>query len=476
MSAVLIIMYYFTADKSIFVDGLPPIRCVRRCSSSKSATSKSEHEAATVTVNEFRQLEDMEPVRTDCGPPIIWLRSNKMVKAGRQLQWSSESALTDYVKTVLEDVINEAGLLSCLFCETEMSLFDAQRPDILLICAFGFPIGFIEVKKPGSMHDPKIHGQIFDYLTYIRTYMGRRQTFGILTSYNEWRIIWMPDTQDLALTTLLPESFDPDCIPGPSAILPTEPPNWSVDETPFLHHDEEIEVQPTPRERTLFGTDVIQWNDRRLPHLLISCIKKMMSSPMNPIAPLRLVPNRSYIYVANDNWRWEKVSEEKELVIEGSSAPSYFQHAFLLADLGGGAEGRAWLAATKQGKVCVIKFSDDKGSLECEAEVWNKAWPQCKVKVKQLNRRWGLVMPWVKPCSVAEFEDPGTKEAVKKAVEQLVKIGYCHDDLHLRHVGLYREKGIVNALLFDFGRVTKITKNPEVDSLAYMMEQIKNTK
>ncbi len=457
-------MYYFIAGKSdVFVDGLPQIRRVG-CGSSKS---QSNHVAATVTENEFRQLEDIEQrIKTDCEQSTIWVKSNKMVKAGRQLQWSSENALKDYVKTVLDDIIDGAGLLSSLTCRTELSLFDAQRPDIVLVCAFGFPIGFIEVKKPGSMNDSKIHGQMFDYLTHIRTYMGRRHTFGILTSYDEWRIMWMPDADESALATLLPDSFNPSRVPGPSANLPTEPPDWSVDETPFLHDG--IETKPTPGGRTFFGTRVIQWNENCLPRLLLSCIMKMMNSPMDPIAPLRLVPNRSYIYVANNEWRWEGVPTEKELVIKGSAAPSNFQHAFLLADLGGGAEGRVWLAATKLGEVCVIKFSEDKGSLEREAMVWNKAWPQCNVVVKQLNGRWGLVMPWVKPCSEEEFEDPGTKEAVKKAVKRLAEIGYCHDDLHLRHVGLYRDNGTVNALLFDFGSVTKTT----MDCLANMIEQI----
>ena len=92
-----------------------------------------------------------------------------------------------------------------------------------------------------------------------------------------------------------------------------------------------------------------------------------------------------------------------------------FKNVFLLAD---GADGRVWLAATMTGKVFVIKFSEDENMLKEEADIWKSVW-RCDARVLRLNHRYGLAMPWVKPCDKVDFENKEIQEAIKESVRTL---------------------------------------------------------
>ena len=138
-----------------------------------------------------------------------------------------------------------------------------------------------------------------------------------------------------------------------------------------------------------------------------------------------------------DLWNSEKVPQETPNLSIESTIPSYFQNAFLLADLGGGGDGRVWLASTKNGNVCVLKFSRDEEMLKREAEIWYKAW-SCNVITGENTKQASCpLMPWVKPCTEEEMKHPEVQETVHEAIQTLSAAGYEHDDLYLQHVGLY---------------------------------------
>ena len=289
------------------------------------------------------------------------------------LEWSSESAVAGYVKFLLEDLFLAASFYD-LTCHQELSLFDQQKPDIVIICEFSVPIGVLEVKtfnrKTSPLSKEKVLGQVFDYLVHLKNYTGRSDVFGILTTYHEWRVVWLPECDEAARST---ETTPANRIQGPIAQLPDYPPNWSDQSShqylPKIPQDSQESEIP----RKLFGTRIIEWNDPDLPHILLSVIQKMRSSPMNPISYDKLSPRRSYIYLTEDGFHWEKVAEEVKTVIEGS-VPSSLQHAILLADLGGGGDGRVWLACTRAGEMSVLKFSKNGDSkLEEEKQIWKKS-------------------------------------------------------------------------------------------------------
>ena len=50
--------------------------------------------------------------------------------------------------------------------------------------------------------------------------------------------------------------------------------------------------------------------------------------------------------------------------------------------------------------------------------------------------------------------NPDIKEAIKNVIQRLAEVGYEHDDLNWRHVGLYQTSRSINAVLFDLARVS----------------------
>ena len=97
------------------------------------------------------------------------------------------------------------------------------------------------------------------------------------------------------------------------------------------------------------------------------------------------------------------------------------------------------------GKVFVIKFSEDENMLKEEADIWKSVW-RCDARVLRLNHRYGLAMPWVKPCDKVDFENKEIQEAIKESVRTLASAGYRHKDLRRRHVGLYKTGSVYNLI------------------------------
>ena len=133
-------------------------------------------------------------------PSCIWYDHNQSAYKGKILEWSSESSVTSYVKSVLKDLFYAAEF-DGLTCQQELSLFDQKKADIVIICEFGVPIGVLVVKTSATtspLSKEKVLGQVFDYLVHLKNYTGRRDVFGILTTYHEWRVVWLPECDEAA--------------------------------------------------------------------------------------------------------------------------------------------------------------------------------------------------------------------------------------------------------------------------------------
>jgi hypothetical protein len=64
----------------------------------------------------------------------------------------------------------------------------------------------VEVKRPNTfdgksiLEDKIVLGQIYDDMLRLSCFHGLRNVFGILTTYNEWRICWLPEADVAACT------------------------------------------------------------------------------------------------------------------------------------------------------------------------------------------------------------------------------------------------------------------------------------
>ena len=178
-----------------------------------------------------------------------------------------------------------------------MSFFKSDKPDIWLVCTFGIPIGIVEVKsslatKP-PLQDPENFGQIYDYMKQMKEYFGRCCTFGILTTYYEWRIVWLPHNS-LVEANALPPSSIPNCgtlVQGPQYDLAgLSTPNWDEDK-PLTFSSVGVNLSgdiaelslTEDAERVLHGTNIIHWNDPVLAYMLVSLVRKMIASKVLPV-------------------------------------------------------------------------------------------------------------------------------------------------------------------------------------------------
>ena len=415
------------------------------CSSGQSTTGN--HEEVEFEISQFELLvEDQHNlVPVDISPFLVPFMKIKPHKPA--LEWSCKSAICNHVMNVIQGITLEVGLKPELqFCQ-ELGLFEKDCGDIWTVTIYGAPIGIVEVKKPFSprskksvMDDKNALGQLFDYMTRLKSYAGRKHPFGIITTYHEWHFAWLPSDDNIASSTSI-SSLGIEIVSQRNyQLLRDKPvPNISVKvdkSKPSTQHAKASQSMST--DRYLHVSEVYQYSNQLLPNLILSLIKKMMSSPLiSPAIELsNLVSDQKYIYVSSGKhktWCWMKPMEATSLVFDGK-VPTSIQAAYLLLDFGGGGDGRVWLGATRLGKVCVFKFYGKNEELAMkEKKLWKEIW-NIDVNIVDFMEQSVLVMPWLKPCTEDEvIRKKEVNVAVKEAVERFAKMGYRHDDLHLRH-------------------------------------------
>jgi hypothetical protein len=115
------------------------------------------------------------------------------------------------------------------------------------------PICVVELRKSfNDLENPHVIGGLYDRLVKLRSQQSRRDIFGILTCYDGWRIVWLPDSNYIA------QSDTETC----AEILEDEEDDTSM--------SVESEVK-----RELYGTEILYHSDNTLPRILVSLLRKL---------------------------------------------------------------------------------------------------------------------------------------------------------------------------------------------------------
>ena len=125
----------------------------------------------------------------------IW---NNTLKGKAEFDYGSEDQVRGHVNLVLLDVAASLkGVLGDDFqvgFYSELSTF-GDFGDLWVVRANGMAVGVVGVKKPG--HQALVHeniiGECFDYMQDVRGFEGLDNVFCILTTYNQWRVLWLTD-------------------------------------------------------------------------------------------------------------------------------------------------------------------------------------------------------------------------------------------------------------------------------------------
>lgn len=400
--------------KTFATHGLPPL--AENPTGSHSTASKNEgHKEANLNVGSFGVLQALKLE----GGEGIWAHYNDK---GKEFAWSTESDVQSYVKVAIISAIHALGLALVLDCRDELSIFKV-RPDIwILTKKGGIPVGVIEVKKPNEkiMEEKLVHGQIYDYMLRLQSFYGIQNVFGIVTTYHQWRIYWLPQSQDIAQAQSINENFSIEVTKD--EIL--------IDEK-FTENDEnEEEEYDKKNPREVYGTKVIESSNPDLPKILGSVIKKMYYTKTEKIE--RFNPSRPYIVMDKDTWYWSTVKWNPSFKPNYHVMPkSQPKKLYLIEDFRGGVDGRVWLASTPKGEMCVIKFdhSDKFDDLKKEADNWKTLYAdKTYTQMITLCGRPALMMPYGKPINNLKQ----TKD-VENLLEYIAKMGMIHMDLKPSH-------------------------------------------
>jgi len=138
------------------------------------------------------------------------------------LDYGDEDSVRTHVRLVLLDIATSLrGILGSDFklsFYSELSTF-GDAGDLWVVRANGMAVGVVEVKKPGkqAMTHENIIGECFDYMQDVRGFDGLDHVFCILTTYQQWRIMWLPDSDAGAKSIKVPGK--PDHAPKKKEML-----------------------------------------------------------------------------------------------------------------------------------------------------------------------------------------------------------------------------------------------------------------
>ena len=325
-------------------------------------------------------------------PSYSTLYGHIQEKSSYIYSWSTESDIQILVNLALQDILRLAGLSKYLSVFSELRMF-SLRPDLWVVrTSNGMPIGVIEVKKPGKvaggtpvLDDPILAGQIFDYMMCLRQFNGLRNIFGIITTYNEWKICWLEDTDKAAASEM----------------------KLSNDE-----YGPPMEGIRIASKRVVRCSRIYKNHEPELIKVLVSVVHKMFHSPSTP-PKLLYEETRAYVKLTENSYGWETLPSGT--ILKYTPPPAQTTQFYLLQDYHGGADGRVWLGCSESGHLVVIKFGKthelqseqvhmhgadedtDYGLIyRREAERWNNIWSPngYTVRVRNLTGRTALVMPF----------------------------------------------------------------------------------
>jgi len=474
--------------KSILDHGLPPMNDEGHGSkSSTSVPTEQQHRSATLIPSDITCLiAEIRNNLTKKGTYTLWTLLNSIER--EKFSYGSETDVRSLVNLLMNDV---AAALRPLLGDVQIT-FSAElstfgdKGDLWVLLLNGVVVGVIEVKKPGTeaMKAPTIIGECFDYMCDIRGFDGLDHVFCILTTYQQWRILWLKDTNDAAKSVIIPEQPEQPAVKLQcfqqlfEDSLPAWPGSAAGDSTSVVARDQtptkltairgeesRSKFEPTKKgpKREVFGSPVLNWNDPKLVDILASVVLKMVRSPATKLEKI-VDLDRQYRLVKEDTWVWTTMKKEFELTF-GALPLQSTKNLLLLLPLGHGVNGSAWLAASEEsGRVCVAKFLASPGTGDSEVDQWNHIYFDDKkvARVMKLNKKEAVIMPFAKMCtgSVKDQQDD-VKDLAVKAIEHFVSKGRQHNDLRWNHVGLVQDRGKTKAVLIDLGNVSEVPQNNE---------------
>lgn len=500
---------------SLLNSGIPKCNFIKNIS--KSTNHKSDHEIASLEISEQPAIIDID--WQNLISSNVYFKENPSIflvdiqSDEYQIMLSSETTISSIIRNLLRDivhiikklfpgdesleleVIQESSVSSAVKTEQTTSLSKSfLRPDYWVIKKKnGRPIFVIEAKSPNPkakanvLDDPHVHGEIYDFLLQLQAFYGQQYIFGLISTLDEWRFIWLPNSSTY-------------CFSNSLALPPSETFCFTAD-------------------RKVIGGPITSHTNPELIKVLISVILKAWYSP---IVPIHLFSSgRTYLICNRVAYEWTSftTNEISNETISLIIPPAQTQNFIVLRYFHSGGDGDVFLGISSSKRICVIKHFYESIKQEREYYLWSKLY-NVPIFKKELSSRPSLIMPYVFHVQEKEKElsfnfdirswslDSSTRETstlydtqfeyIRDRLEELAlglspqivainaitdfaMAGYQHDDLYWRHVALLphfdNSTGDIISLqciLIDLSNVSNISENniTEQEAIMNMLAQL----
>jgi len=384
----------------------------------KASVNKS-HELAEGVQQEFRPFDDCAEHHWIVSKGLSSTLWRDFPEDSLSSEWNHEYDIKSRTLVALRDLIAYAGLIGQVHVSEEVSVLThtdseknkQERTDIWVTGSnqhipSQFPIGVGEVKQPNNSHGggstsalagsvngnmSHLFGQMYNYLMESRTFFGLRWSFGIITTYAEWRICWLPNADEAAAATSL-DAF----TALPARPLPAAPP------------------------RRIHMSRIFQCNEPDLIKSLIHLLHKMRHTPRDHFPIPLLMVDRHYPEMIGSGWLWRSFTPHS---LSYQMPHRNTKTFYLLQNYHGGGDGLVWLAASPKGELVVLKFprrtssvpqEEVRDALERECKHWQRV--AAGARIVTLDSKLALLMPFAfharfNANQVTQMDVDGAREA-----------------------------------------------------------------
>ena len=297
----------------------------------------------------------------------------------KRISYCNEAEIESFVRLIIVDALLYLGIdtqVSLHYQETLVSAVEGVRKELksdiwVVKTKSGVPIAVIEVKQPGydKLNNKKVLGQVFDYMSNLRNSFGQCEVFGIVTTLEQWRVAWFPDTDEFAAS-------------------------GSGDPTVYEDLQSQFPVEST-LGRDLHVSAVYKWDSKKTLPLIATVLLKSMTSQHRVVALLS--SNKAYIVLRELDWIWSTIPGDNITNVYLTLPVNPPTDLAVLRQFHGGADGQVCLTLTKQFNLVVVKKFYDEELCGKECKVWNDVYKVKALSTKLLNSQC-LIMPLVFHC------------------------------------------------------------------------------
>ncbi len=288
----------------------------------------------------------------------------------------------------MEDVLVMCGLTRSHFITngTDISFMNKRSSSYVLIAQSDeermVPLIVVLLQEPRKTYckmivdDHDALNELYDYVVILRSFYGRQEVYGILTTLEEWRVVWLPDCLSPSVSEL--KAFQ-------------------------ISDHSRHKLQ----DRTLCGTPVLSLSDPNLIKIISSAVRKTFHSPFHPVSLID--EGRCYMKITKTGWHWTEI-QHSDVTLSLQYPHRQDFSFFALRLFHEGRDGRVQVVFNEgsESSLAIIKTFDDVKNYEKEKKYWQEVYDiqnliYSDYLESQTNKHYySLVIPLCFPASHQE--------------------------------------------------------------------------